>query len=152
MPAVSSRVAELALSAALGGACVLALQAVVAGRRRRRERDGDGEDRILGRRTAPAALIVIDMQQGFDIETHWGGTRNNRTCEDQCLALLRAWRSRGWPVIHVRHASVEPGSPFALGSLRLSTFPGLGYHRREEGRESSLVVIVVLLVEPVVPR
>jgi nicotinamidase-related amidase len=58
---------------------------------------------------SPAALLVIDVQQGLD-EPRWGA-RNNPDAEQQMGALLAAWRQARWPVIHVQHMSQEPESP-----------------------------------------
>lgn len=55
------------------------------------------------------ALILIDMQQGFD-EPYWG-TRNNPNAEENIAKLLGAWRAKGWPVIHVHHHSQNEASP-----------------------------------------
>ena len=55
-----------------------------------------------------AALIPIDVQRGFDYPP-WG-RRDNTQMERHGRALLDAWRSAGWPLIHVRHDSVVPGS------------------------------------------
>jgi nicotinamidase-related amidase len=58
-----------------------------------------------------AALIPIDVQQGFDYPG-WPA-RNNPAMESNGQALLAAWRATGWPLIHVRHDSVQPGSTLA---------------------------------------
>jgi nicotinamidase-related amidase len=64
-----------------------------------------------------AALLVIDMQAGFD-DPAWGA-RNNACAEAQVAALLAGWRAVGAPAIHVHH-----NSPDADGRLRADT-PGV---------------------------
>ncbi|RAH38363.1 MULTISPECIES: cysteine hydrolase family protein [unclassified Halomonas] len=59
------------------------------------------------------ALIIIDMQRGMGEST--AGERNNPEAERNIQALLSAWRQKGWPVVHVRHISRTPGSPFWPG-------------------------------------
>ena len=76
---------------------------------------------------AKNALIVIDMQQGFDDPRN--GPRNNPACEDNVAALLERWRSTGQPVVLVRHDSVKSGSPLAPGQSGNSLKPGIeGQH------------------------
>ncbi len=58
---------------------------------------------------ASAALILIDVQKGFDLP-YWG-VRNNLKAETNIVSLLHAWRSASRPVIHVRHMSAELESP-----------------------------------------
>jgi nicotinamidase-related amidase len=56
-----------------------------------------------------AALLVVDVQKGFD-DPYWG-TRNNCNAEAQIARLLTAWRQTGRPIIHVQHMSTNPKSP-----------------------------------------
>jgi len=64
--------------------------------------------------TTPVALLLIDVQQGFD-EPGWGA-RNNPDAERQIAALLVAWRQAKWPVLHVQHMSQVPASPLRAGA------------------------------------
>ena len=61
------------------------------------------------------ALILIDIQKGFDDVAYWGGHRNNPSAEQNASALLSHWREKKWPVFHVKHNSVTPGSRLAPG-------------------------------------
>lgn len=61
-----------------------------------------------------AALIVVDVQRGFDDTAHWG-RRDNPACEANIAALLGRWRERGWPIVFVRHDSTSPVSPLRPG-------------------------------------
>ena len=57
------------------------------------------------------ALMVVDVQQGFDDAAYWG-PRNNPACEDNIAALLaHCARRSDWPLIYVRHDSDEERSP-----------------------------------------
>ena len=63
---------------------------------------------------ANAALIVIDVQQGF-LDPRWG-QRNNPHAEDRIAALLAAWRRTGRPLFHVQHGSRSPQGAFFPGT------------------------------------
>ncbi|HUV22577.1 MAG TPA: cysteine hydrolase family protein [Gammaproteobacteria bacterium] len=54
------------------------------------------------------ALLVIDVQQGLASPSL--GQRNNPQAESNMTRLLTAWRTRGWPVVHIQHCSSEPDS------------------------------------------
>lgn len=56
------------------------------------------------------ALLVIDMQQGFDDLVFWGPTANP-DCERNVASLIDAWRRAEEPIVVVRHDSASPGSP-----------------------------------------
>jgi len=56
------------------------------------------------------ALLLIDLQNGFDDEAFWGGNRNNPDMEQNIQALLKVWRNANLPVVHVMHNSTSEGS------------------------------------------
>lgn len=56
------------------------------------------------------ALVLIDLQKGWEHTEHWGGNRNNPDAEKVALELLETWRERGLPVYHVIHSSTDPNS------------------------------------------
>lgn len=68
---------------------------------------------------ARAALIPIDVQQAFDLSAS-----SNPDIEANGLRLLAAWRATGLPLLHVRHDSVQPGSPFRPGQPGNALRPG----------------------------
>jgi nicotinamidase-related amidase len=61
-----------------------------------------------------AALIVINMQIAID-DPRWG-PRNNAGAESLIAALISAWRAEALPLVHIRHDSTEPDSPYRPGS------------------------------------
>ena len=60
--------------------------------------------------SADAALIVIDVQQGFTISDYWG-PRNNPTADDNIALILDAWKAAERPIVIVHHDSGNPDSP-----------------------------------------
>jgi nicotinamidase-related amidase len=70
-----------------------------------------------------AALLVVDLQRGFD-DPAWG-PRSNPRMEANVARLLDAWRAASAPVIHVRH-----DSPHADGRMRPGT---IGNSPKPEG-------------------
>lgn len=71
------------------------------------------------RTASHTALIAIDVQQAFDLPAS-----SNPAMEANGLRLLSAWRAAGLPLIHVRHDSVKPGSPFTPGRPGNALRPG----------------------------
>lgn len=61
-----------------------------------------------------AALLVVDVQQAID-DPRWG-PRNNPDAERAIAALIGVWREEALPLVHIRHDSLDPGSPYAPGS------------------------------------
>jgi len=61
-------------------------------------------------KTDTPALILIDIQKGFDDIAYWGGERNNPQAEENAAALLKRWREKGLPVFHIQHCSPNPVS------------------------------------------
>jgi len=57
------------------------------------------------------ALILVDIQKGFDNIKYWGGQRNNPDAEKNAADLLKLWRENNLPVFHIRHCSLIPISP-----------------------------------------
>ncbi|HEV7899752.1 MAG TPA: isochorismatase family protein, partial [Planosporangium sp.] len=80
-----------------------------------------------------AALIVIDVQTGFD-SPYWG-RRANPAAEENIGRLISAWTATDRPVVRVRHASRTPGSPLAAQA------PGHAYKPVVAGLEPALEVV-----------
>lgn len=60
------------------------------------------------------ALLVIDVQKAID-DPKWG-RRGQPELEARIGDLLAAWRERRLPVIHIRHDSTDPTSPYRPGT------------------------------------
>ncbi len=78
---------------------------------------------------AQTILLPVDMQQAFDGPSwprRWNGAvdRNGQV-------ILGAWRTRGLPIIHVKHDSVAPGSTLAPGQPGNAFRPGFEPHDGE---------------------
>ncbi len=74
-------------------------------------------------------LIVINAQKAL----HFSGQkkRSNLTAEDNILSLLKFWRKRKWPVLHVKHISENVNSLFYKDSLGTEFIQGLGPQGKE---------------------
>ncbi len=57
------------------------------------------------------ALLLIDLQKGFDNEAYYGGNRNNPDAEANAQRILERWRALDLPIFHVQHSSQNPASP-----------------------------------------
>lgn len=80
----------------------------------------------------PPALLIVDMQQGM--RSPAAGKRNNPQAESNIARLLAAWRAAGASVVHVRHASKTPDSPFWPGQ------PGADFQEELQPRDGEHVV------------
>ena len=56
------------------------------------------------------ALLLIDIQKGFDDEDYWGGNRNNKDAEEKSAQILNKWRALNLPIFHIIHSSQNPKS------------------------------------------
>lgn len=78
----------------------------------------------FGRETA---LLLIDVQVGVDVLSHWGGPtgrRNNPDAEANMLQLLEAWRKAKLQVAFTRHNSREAKSPLKFSLPTGAQKPG----------------------------
>jgi nicotinamidase-related amidase len=57
------------------------------------------------------ALLLIDIQKGFDNIKYWGGQRNNPSAENNAAELLKIWRLNRLPIFHIQHCSMNLKSP-----------------------------------------
>jgi nicotinamidase-related amidase len=60
--------------------------------------------------TKNTVLVIINAQQGLLDATQQG--RNNSEAEKNIESLLKQWRSKKMPIIHVKHVSDSPNSFF----------------------------------------
>lgn len=78
-------------------------------------------------------LLLIDFQKAFE-DIALSLPRNNPDAEKNAARLLRHWRERGWPVLHVAHDSTESGSLFR------PDLPGNAFMDFAEPRENEPVI------------
>ncbi|SDO50087.1 cysteine hydrolase family protein [Phyllobacterium sp. OV277] len=60
------------------------------------------------------ALLVIDVQHAID-DPKWG-RRGQPEAEQHIARLLGAWRERRLPIVHIKHDSTDPQSPYRPGT------------------------------------
>ena len=56
-----------------------------------------------------AALIVVDVQEGFDDEA-FAGKRNNPEADRNIEAIIKVWEQARRPIVVVQHNSISAGS------------------------------------------
>jgi nicotinamidase-related amidase len=90
-----------------------------------------------------SALVLIDVQKGIDEADHWGGNRNNPGAEDNIKRLLTHWRGRKFPVLIIKHCSVDKHSPFFPGKegndLKDFLVPENGEHVFEKSTANAFI-------------
>ncbi|MFD5899756.1 cysteine hydrolase family protein [Streptomyces sp. NPDC060366] len=87
-----------------------------------------------------AALVIIDVQQGFEEVEYWG-VRNNPEADGNIAALIDAWQASGRPVVFTRHDSTTPGSPLRPG-YEGNSFKEYVERRRGKGAAGSELLVV----------
>ncbi|MGW1885843.1 cysteine hydrolase family protein [Streptomyces sp. NPDC001970] len=85
-----------------------------------------------------AALVVVDVQKGFEEEDFWG-PRNNPGADGNIAWLIDAWQASRRPVVFVRHDSSTPGSPLRPGHEG-NGFKEYVEKRRGQGSGAELLV------------
>lgn len=87
-------------------------------------------------KTDQPALLLIDIQKGFEDLAYWGGERNNLDAEINAGILLNIWRANHLPIFHIKHCSTIPTSLL---------------HELNKGNEFKEVVMP-LIEEPVIKK
>ncbi|MFT2098910.1 cysteine hydrolase family protein [Marinomonas sp. 2405UD66-6] len=65
--------------------------------------------------TTNPMLMLIDLQNAID-DPSWG-VRNNPEAEDKIQTLLKNWRAKKLPILHIKHMSTEPESKYFPGTV-----------------------------------
>ncbi|MGW1722175.1 cysteine hydrolase family protein [Streptomyces sp. NPDC002306] len=89
-----------------------------------------------------AALVVVDVQRGFEELDFWG-SRNNPGADDNIASLIDVWQATGRPVVFVRHDSSNPLSPLRPG------YEGNGFKEYVERRRGKGAGAELLLTKTV---
>lgn len=61
------------------------------------------------------ALVLIDIQKGFEEIKYWGKERNNPEAELNSRKLLDFFRTNNFPLFHIKHCSKNSESPLLKG-------------------------------------
>lgn len=69
------------------------------------------------------ALVILEQQQA-DKYYPYHRKRNNNDAEQNMAQLLNAWREHALPILHVRHISTDPESPYSPGHPGVLFKPG----------------------------
>tara|TARA_R110002020_G_scaffold76110_26_gene193252 strand:- start:585 stop:1319 length:735 start_codon:yes stop_codon:yes gene_type:complete len=69
------------------------------------------------------ALVILDQQQADKYYPYYR-KRNNNDAEQNMAQLLNAWREHELPILHVRHISSDPESPYSPGHPGVFFKPG----------------------------
>jgi nicotinamidase-related amidase len=85
--------------------------------------------------SALPALIVVDVQRAFDEWEAAGKRRNNPDAVARIVDLLKAFRTSGAPIFHIRHESTKPNSTFRPERS--------GYAVKDEAREQPGEPVIV---------
>jgi nicotinamidase-related amidase len=88
---------------------------------------------LLNKETRPA-LLLVDIQQGFNDIEYWGGERNNPDAEKNAGTLLNLWRTLKLPIFHIKHCSVNPASRLAEGQ------PGNKFKEEVQPLNSEIII------------
>lgn len=64
----------------------------------------------MGTLSTNTALIIVDIQKGFDDLAYWGGNRNNPNAEKNAKAILEKFRQLKLPIFFIQHCSQNPDS------------------------------------------
>lgn len=75
-----------------------------------------------------AALLLIDVQKGVNVLSHWGGPTgrmNNPACHENLVTLLNGFRGAGRRAAFTRHDSREADSPLKFSLPTGEQLPGL---------------------------
>ncbi|MEV8362253.1 cysteine hydrolase family protein [Streptomyces niveus] len=87
-----------------------------------------------------AALVVIDVQRGFEEMEYWG-VRNNPEADANIAALIDVWQASGRPVVYTRHDSTTSDSPLRPGHEG-NGFKDYVERRRGKGAAGEELVVV----------